>query len=107
MRRWDAVSVGCFDRGMPLKPREMSGAGIPGRGVPSWVMLAVPALASAWACVIAAHVRPGATRAGSTGLCANAGAGIITVPPTNQTIDERVISAQIAAIRDMAGESIS
>lgn len=40
MCRWDAVSGGCFDRGMPLKPREMPGGGIPGIGVPSWLILA-------------------------------------------------------------------
>ena len=35
-------------------------------------MLTVPALASALTCVIAVHVCPGATRAGSTARCAEA-----------------------------------
>ena len=42
-----AVSAGWAERGMPENPREMSGAGVPLSGVPSWLMFAVPALASA------------------------------------------------------------
>src|SRR4029434_2847092 len=42
--------------GMPLKPREMSGAVVPAIGVPSWLMLTVPALASALAFVIACEI---------------------------------------------------
>ena len=56
MRCCDAVSRGWADLGMPLKPREMSGAGVPAIGVPSWLMLTVPALASALACVIASRL---------------------------------------------------
>jgi len=41
---------------MPRKPWEISGAGVPGSGEPSWFTFAVPALASACACVTNEHV---------------------------------------------------
>src|SRR6188768_182018 len=76
---------------MPLKPREMSGAGVPAIGVPSWLMLTVPALASALACVSAAHVCPGATRAGSTARCAEAGAAATAITNTSGAFHNRIM----------------
>ena len=63
----------------------MSGAGVPAIGVPSWLTLAAPALASALARVIAAQVWPGAIRAGSTARCEWAGGTATATIPVSRT----------------------
>ena len=74
------------------KPREMSESGVPAIGVPSWLMVTVPALASPLACVIAAHVCPGATRLGPTARCASAGPTTTTTTTrTNSAFNDRIM----------------
>src|SRR6185503_6664980 len=88
---------------MPLKPREMSGAGVPAIGVPSWLMLTVPALASAVACVIAVHVCPGATLGGSTARCAETGATATATTNTSSAFHDRVTGCPLGCWGACAG----